>query len=174
MTQVVRKIRWFWDDADHAIERWLESMARQGLHLRRIRCLRTLFIFERGEPAEVSYRIDFRLWRADAHYLQLFQDAGWERVDELLGWQYWRAPAGTVRVAEIFTDVESMSRKYKHLIMLFVIPIVLQLPFAVTHFRERWHKAPAMVALSLCAYAVGLYCVLRLLKRLRSLRQPGQ
>ncbi len=171
MTQVVRKFRWFWDDADHAIERWLEDMARQGLHLKRIRCLRTLFIFERGEPADVKYRIDFQLWRIDQNYLQLFQDAGWERVDELLGWQYWRAPAAKVRGAEIFTDVESMSRKYKYLIWLFVVPLALQLPYTVVRIQERWDKAPAMVALLLGAYAISLYCIARLVKRLRSLRQ---
>lgn len=171
MTQVVRKFRWFWDDADHAIERWLESMAREGLHLKRIRCLRTMFIFERGEPADVKYRIDFQLRRIDQNYLQLFQDAGWERVDELLGWQYWRAPAAKVRGAEIFTDVESMSRKYKYLIWLFLVPLVLQLPYTVVRIREHWHKAPAMVVLLLGAYAISLYCVARLMKRLRSLRQ---
>ncbi len=171
MAQVVRKFRWFWDDADHAIERWLESMAREGLHLKRIRCLRTLFIFERGEPAEVAYRVDFQLRRVGPDYLQLFQDAGWERVDDFLGWQYWRAPAGNVRGAEIFTDVESMSRKYKYLIWLFVVPLVLQLPYAAMRLHDRWNKAPAMVALILGTYAVALYCVARLVKRLRSLRQ---
>lgn len=170
MTQVVRKIRWFWDDADHAIERWLEAMAREGLHLKRIRCLRTLFIFERGEPAEVIYRVDFQPWRIGQDYLQLFQDAGWERVDELLGWQYWRAPAGNVRGSEIFTDAESMSRKYKYLIWLFAVPLVLQLPHTVTRIHERWDKAPVMVALLLGAYAISIYCIARLVKRLRSLR----
>ena len=42
----VIKFRWFWDDADHAIETWLHEMALQGLHLKRIRCIRTVFIFE--------------------------------------------------------------------------------------------------------------------------------
>jgi len=171
MTQVVRKFRWFWDDADHAIERWLESKAREGLHLKRIRCLRTLFIFERGEPAEMTYRVDFQLWRTGQDYLQLFQDAGWERVDQLLGWQYWRAPAGGARVAEIFTDVESMSRKYKHLIMLFALPLVLQLPYTVMRVHDNWGKRPGMVAAMLGAYAISIYCIARLVKRLRSLRE---
>ena len=170
MTQTVRKFRWFWDDADHAIERWLEDMARQGLHLRSVRCLRTIFTFERGEPAEMCYRIDFRMTRANAHYLQLFQDAGWERADELLGWQYWRAPAGSVRVGEIFTDAESMSRKYKNLIWLFMVPLALHLPFTVMQIRGQWSKAPFGVATTVAAYALSIYCVARLVKRLQSLR----
>lgn len=170
MRQLVRKIRWFWDDADHAIERWLEDMARQGLHLRSVGWLRTIFTFERGEPAEVRYRIDFRLARTDAHYLQLFQDAGWERVDELLGWQFWRAPAGSMLAPEIFTDVESMSRKYKQLIWLFVVPEVLYLPFVFMQVREKWDKAPGAVVFIAGAYALSIYCVARLVMRLRSLR----
>ncbi len=41
--QLVRKFKWYWDDADHAMERWLQEMARQGLHLKRVTCIRTLF-----------------------------------------------------------------------------------------------------------------------------------
>lgn len=166
MTKLVWKFKWFWDDADHAFERWLEQMAREGLHLKRVSAMRTLFIFERGEPAEVNYRIDFRLTRADAHYLQLFEDAGWQRVDEALGWQFWRAQAGAVRSSEIFTDVESMSRKYKYLIALFVVPLLVQLPFAV---RMLGSGKPGKIALVLATHALVLYSIARLVRRLRSL-----
>ncbi|WP_028103840.1 DUF2812 domain-containing protein [Pseudoduganella violaceinigra] len=170
MTKLVRKIRWFWDDADHAIERWLEQMAREGLHFKRVNCMRTAFYFERGEPAEVNYRIDFRLTRVDPHYLQLFKDAGWEHVDQLLGWQFWRAPAGMGQSAEIFTDVESMSRKYKYLIWLFVVPMVLQLPFTVMRIHDRWGKTPGAVAVIIGVQLLSAYCIVRLIKRLRSLK----
>lgn len=171
MKQLVWKIRWFWDDADHVIERWLGQMAREGLHLRRVSCLRTVFIFERGQPAEVAYRIDFRLTRTDRHYLQLFQDAGWERVDEALGWQFWRAPAGSVRVGEIFTDVESMARKYKQLIWLFAVPLLVAAPFSAAGFSEQWADRPGKLAFGMASYALGIYCISRLVRRLRSLRR---
>lgn len=170
MNKLVRKIKLFWDDADHEIERWLEQMARAGLHLKRVSCLRTVFVFERGEPAEVVYRIDFRLTRTDAHYLQLFEDAGWQRVDEALGWQFWRAPAGTARTAEIFTDAQSMGRKYKYLIALFVAPLVLQLPWTVKKFMG---GKPVSIALLVSVHVLAVYCVARLVKRLRSLSSSG-
>lgn len=170
MTQLVRKFRFYWDDADHVIERWLEQMAREGLHLKRVCCMRMVFVFERGEPADVTYRIDFRLTRADAHYLQLFHDAGWERADEALGWQFWRAPSGSMRVAEIFTDVQSRALKYKQIAWLLVMPLMLALPNLALHFSERWQKRPAMLALSLAADAVAIYSIVRLLRRVRSLR----
>lgn len=167
MNKLVWKFRWFWDDADHVIERWLEQMAREGLHLKRVSALRTVFIFERGAPAEVNYRIDFRLTRTDAHYLQLFQDAGWQRADELLGWQFWRAPAGSVRSTEIFTDIESMGRRYKQLIWLFMVPLVLQLPLTVSLMRE---GRPGQWVAVVLTHALVLYCIARLVKRLRSLK----
>ncbi|WP_342119637.1 DUF2812 domain-containing protein [Pseudoduganella sp. OTU4001] len=169
MKKLVWKIRWFWDDADHVIERWLEQMAREGLHLKSIHALRTIFIFERGEPAEVNYRIDFRLTRADAHYLQLFEDAGWQRVDDFLGWFVWRAPVGSVRSPEIFTDIESMGRRYKQLIWLFVVPLVLQLPLTVDQLRS---GRPGAVAAVLGLHSICFYCIARLVKRLRSLSSP--
>jgi hypothetical protein len=171
MKQLVWKIRWFWDDADHTIERWLGQMARQGWHLQRVSWMRTVFVFERGQPADVAYRIDFRLTRADPHYLQLFQDAGWERVDEALGWQFWRAPADRVRVAEIFTDVESMARKYKRLIWLFAVPAALSVPFTVMRFSGDWAERPGRLAFGMATYALTFYCISRLLRRLRSLRR---
>ncbi|WP_374584217.1 DUF2812 domain-containing protein [Pseudoduganella sp.] len=170
MNKLVWKFKWFWDDADHTCERWLEQQARAGLHLKRVHALRMLFVFERGEPAEVTYRIDFRLTRTDAHYLQLFEDAGWQRVDEQLGWQFWRAPAGMARTTEIFTDAESMGRKYKYLIVLFVVPLLLQLPYTVKHLAS---GRPGLIAMVVGLHALCFYCVARLVKRLRSLRSPG-
>ncbi|MCE3261814.1 MAG: hypothetical protein K0R43_893 [Pseudoduganella sp.] len=172
MKQLVWKIRWFWDDADHAIERWLGQMAREGWHLQRVSCLRTVFIFRRGQPADVTYRIDFRLTRTDQHYLQLFQDAGWERVDEALGWQFWRAPSHSVRVAEIFTDAESMARKYRQLIWLFAVPLAVALPVTVLRFPEQLANAPGKLAFGMATVALGIYCIGRLVRRLRSLHQP--
>jgi hypothetical protein len=169
--QLVSKFKWFWDDADHAIERWLEQMAREGLHLQRVRCLRTVFVFRRGAPAEVSYRIDFLLSRKDPHYVQLFLDAGWEHVDEMLGWQYWRAPLQGERAPEIFTDVESKVRKYKRLLLLFgfaFLPLLLLVPRGLDGIRA---ESPASLLFLLVSCALGVYCSLRLLLRIRRLRK---
>lgn len=168
--QKVIKFKWFWDDADHVIESWLRDMARQGLHLKRVSCLRTVFVFERGEPADVTYRVDFLLVRADPHYLQLFADAGWEHVDQLLGWQYWRAPTRTGRATEIFTDVASMIKKYQRLLWLFLIswlPMALITPFKL---GRGFDQSPAMLWALAGVAGVTLYAVARLLLRIRALR----
>jgi hypothetical protein len=170
-TQVVRKFRWFWDDADHTMERWLQDMARQGLHLKRVSCIRTVFVFERGEPRDVAYRVDFLLSRKSPEYVQLFNDAGWEHVDESLGWQYWRAPMVDGRAPEIFTDVESQITKYKRLLYLFGIcslPVLL-----IVADRRFWNgEKPRSFVIVVITVSVTIYAVIRLVRRIRKLRDP--
>jgi hypothetical protein len=169
--QVVRKFRWFWDDADHAIERWLQEMAREGLHLKSVGCVRTVFTFERGAPADITYRIDFQMHRIDPSYVQLFEDAGWERVDQLLGWQYWRAPTRDGLAPEIFTDVESQIRKYQRLLWLFALAWMPMAVMLLIKGTKAFGEERATVLYFAGIAAVTLYAVARLLIRIRKLRQ---
>ncbi|KQQ87398.1 DUF2812 domain-containing protein [Massilia sp. Leaf139] len=167
--QFVSKLRFYWDDADHALERWLEDMARQGLHLHKVQWVRCRFVFKRGAPAEMAYRLDFQTKRVAPDYVQLFADAGWERVDYYLGWQFWRAPARAGRPTEIFTDTESHIRKYQRLLWLFAL---VWLIFFLALFRRGatlW-DSPADIALMLAVVFFNLYPVVRLVLRIRRLR----
>lgn len=171
--KLVRKFKWFWDDADHAIEQWLQDMARQGLHLHSVTCLRMIFVFRRGEPADVTYRIDFHLKRTDADYVQLFNDAGWEHVDELLGWQYWRAPTREGRAQEIFTDVESAIKKYQRLLALFAL-VLVPLPFVLLSSANKSDAGdPAAQGLLLGCVGITVYAMIRLVLRIRRLRRQA-
>ena len=170
--QFVIRFKFFWDDADHMLESWLQDMARQGLHLHKVGVLRCWFVFRRGAPAEMSYRLDFQARRTKADYFQLFADAGWEHVDQVLGWQFWRAPARAGRTPEIFTDVESRIRKYQRLIWLFALawlPLFIMLPFGDVN---RFWATPRDIALMLALVGVSGYAVLRLVLRIRRLRSP--
>lgn len=169
--QLVRKFKWFWDDNDHQMERWLQDMARQGLHLKGVTCLRTVFIFERGEPLDAAYRVDFLLLRKDPEYVQLFNDAGWEHVDESLGWQFWRSPMVGGRVPEIFTDAESQIKKYRRLLYLFALGC-LPMFFVVSDPRFLRGEKPVVLALVVFVLVVTAYAVIRLLVRIRNLRDP--
>lgn len=170
--QFVTRFKFFWDDADHALEDWLQQMARQGLHLHKVGLLRCWFVFRRGAPAEMIYRLDFQARRTKPDYFQLFADAGWEHVDQVLGWQFWRAPVRAVRTPEIFTDVESRIRKYQRLIWLFAfawLPFFIALPFVDV---SKFWASPKDIALSLAVAGVTVYAVLRLVLRIRRLRNP--
>lgn len=168
--QTVIKFRWFWDDADHAIETWLQDMARQGLHLQRIRCLRTVFVFKRGEPADMSYRVDFHLTRTDPGYVQLFNDAGWEHVDELLGWHYWRAPVREGRTPEIFTDVASQIKKYQRLLWLFAVCWIPAAIIIALKDKNVFAQSPLSTGLLVGCALVTIYAAVRLVWRIRKLR----
>ena len=68
------------------------------------------------------YRLDYIAGKFDRDdYLQLFADAGWEFVGEMMGWQYFRKEAKPGEDPQIFTDPESKIQKYQRLLVYFII-----------------------------------------------------
>lgn len=169
--QFVTRFKFVWDDADHTLEAWLQEMARQGLHLHKVLCMRTVFVFRRGAPAEMAYRLDFQTKRIAPDHVQLFADAGWEHVDQSLGWQFWRAPVRAGQAPEIFTDAESLVRKYQRLLWLFAL---VWLVFLVTLYLKPNVdlQSPKDIAKFLAVVFFLVYPVLRLVLRIRRLRNP--
>lgn len=132
--KLIKKNRWFWPWQDEQEESWLSELARQGLHLQKPDIFGT-YTFRTAEPCEVVYRLDFtRLKKTEReNYWQLFQDAGWEHVGEMSGWQYFRRPVRPGESAEIFSDNESKIQKYKRLLtqMTAMLPVLIMLYVAV-------------------------------------------
>ena len=52
------------------------------------------YTFEACEPEEVIYQLDYNSTQGEEkeQYLQMFADCGWEYVDEMNGWRYFRKP----------------------------------------------------------------------------------
>jgi hypothetical protein len=68
------------------------------------------------------YRLGYITGKFDREeYLQLFTDAGWEFVDEMMGWQYFRKESLSGEEPQIFTDPESKIQKYQRLLGYFII-----------------------------------------------------
>ena len=129
MNATTRRVRkWFWAWDHDKEEAWLSGMSRQGWHLRSAQIF-GLYIFEQGEPRDYAYRLDYKSTaQADmAEYVQLFRDAGWEHLGDMLGWQYFRKPVKEGETAEIFTDVESKVQKYQRVLtfLLLTAPVWL-------------------------------------------------
>jgi hypothetical protein len=113
---MLNKSKWFWTWEDDKEETWLAQMAQQGLHLVRPG-LFGQYTFSACEPRTVVYRLDFvQSNKKDEAYFQLFRDAGWEHVGEMMGWQYWRKEIVDSKVPEIFTDKASKIQKYQRLL----------------------------------------------------------
>ena len=106
--------KWFWAWQDHQEEMWLESMAKKGWHLQDVGFLS--YTFERGEPKDVIYRLDYRTGKDLADYLEFVQGAGWKYVGKMSGWQYLCFPVEEGQSAELYTDPESKIAKYQRII----------------------------------------------------------
>jgi hypothetical protein len=119
--QTVRKFKWFWAWQDEKEEAWLSEMAQVGWHLK-WPAWPGIYTFEAGVPRNDIYRLDFITSNRDyQNYLQLFQDAGWQHLGAMGGWQYFRKTIQGNEIPEIYTDPESKVQKYRRLLGLLVV-----------------------------------------------------
>jgi hypothetical protein len=178
---MLNKSKWFWTWEDDKEETWLAQMAQQGLHLVRPG-LFGQYTFSACEPRTVVYRLDFvQSNKKDEAYFQLFRDAGWEHVGEMMGWQYWRKEVKVGESAEIFTDAESKVQKYQRLfgflaivflpvfMGLFNMRILLTNLLLLNHWIE-WVLAGIM-ALITAVFLLYIYIFIRLGMRIRQLKR---
>lgn len=175
METMITKHKWFWAWEDEKEEAWLTQMAAEGWHLDTTNPF-GFYIFKAGPPRNVVYRLDYQyqLRRQDRQeYLQLFTDAGWEHVDEMASWQYFRKEARAGDKPELYTDAESKLKKYERLTVLLVVflPIILQLPLRLSDaaIESDWYAIPLFLAfILLMGY---IYCMIRLLRRIGQLKK---
>lgn len=173
--QVVKKFKWFWNYQDAKRETWLQQMAQQGLHLRRFNWLGLGHTFDVGAAAQVVYRLDFALTsKADADYLQLFRDAGWEHVAALNGWQIWRKRIQPGQRAEIYSDAPSKITKYQRMLLVYALCMVPAVPLLGV-YGTMFHEAPAFFSAVIIPYILLIllagYDVIGLIRRIASLRK---
>ena len=170
------KYRFIWAWNDQKEEKWLEEMAAQGWHLVSggIR-----FVFERGEPRRMRYRLDYRASypRGKDEYFSLYRDAGWEYVGNYFGWHYFRSPAESA-APEIFTDVESRAAKYTAVLMLLGGALAANLCFVPNAIALASRPDVATPLKSLFVFQLVLIAVLvliaiRLLVHIRRIRQQS-
>jgi hypothetical protein len=171
---VFTKFRWFWAWQDEKEEAWLGKMSKQGYHLSSLG-FPGFYTFNRGEPKEYIYRLDYQTFRKKdkREYLQLFKDAGWEHLGAIGPWQYFRKEARQGETNEIFTDKESKIGKYKRVIYFlsfFYIMVTSLFAWRITGERPyRWLEAIQIFYLLI--FLLMVYAVIRLALRIRKLRK---
>jgi len=128
MTKTHRTVfKWFWAWQDEAEEAWLEQMALDGWHLVAIPFLAS-YRFEKGAPQRKVFRLDFFASRKDyGAYRQLFQDAGWDHLGEMGGWQYFCKAAAPGETPEIYTDSASKAQKFTRVMLFLSILLAVNL-----------------------------------------------
>ena len=125
----VKKFHWYWAWQDEKEEAWLREQSLEGLHLKNV-SFPSVYTFEEGEPTDYAYRLDYFIDRKDMPtYLQIFEDAGWEYLGEMSGWQYFRTESVDGEAPEIYTDNASKAKKYERLILYLVIFLPIYLNF---------------------------------------------
>ena len=162
----MRKLKWFWPWQDEAQETWLREMSNEGMHLFGIG-MPAFFYFESGEPIDYVYRLDFRShWKMDKEdYLQLFRDSGWEYVEEMAGWHYFRKQAQPGEELEIYTDAESKISKYQRL-LTFAAILMLPLFMGMINMRGRF---PFFIIFTI--FLIYVYALIRILIRINQLKR---
>jgi len=172
-TESKRILKWFWAWQDDREEAWLESLARErGLHLASVGPFGA-YTFNVGSPQPMIYRLDYQYLKGqdEPSYLQLFEDAGWEHVDQMSNWHCFRRPEVAGEPREIFTDSASKAAKYRRLIPFLVIVCVLLGAQLNSSIYDRYPSV-ALEAIRLllsCVFLLLVYSLIRIGLRIREL-----
>jgi hypothetical protein len=160
-----------WNDRKE--EAWLRGMALQGWHLERIGIFS--YVFRRGDPADIVYRLDFQSsGKFDLReYLGLFRDAGWEHVGRNGAFYYFRTPAGSGGDPEIFTDKASRIAKYQRMLLLFVVffPIFFNLSTTALWRHQTGGFWTAVRVLQGAMTLLFVYALVRILLQIDQLKK---
>jgi len=162
--------RWFWAWEDHKEEAWLESMSREGWHLRDVGFL--TYTFARGEPQEWVYRLDFRTSKETQDYVEFLQEAGWHYVGKMSSWLYFRLPAGTGQPAELYTDAEGKIAKYQRIIGVLLITSPAYWVVFLSSIKRMpiWFGVP-VVAIFLSVTGLYAFSMIKLAARIKQLQR---
>lgn len=169
-TETMVKHRWFWAWQDEREEAWLESMSREGWHLKELGPLR--YTFERGEPQEWVYRLDFRTGREIQDYVEFVRAAGWQYIGKMYSWLYFRLPAEAGQPAELYTDAEGKIAKYQRIIGILVItsPAYWVVFLSQLDRYPPWFGVP-MIAIFLSITGVYAFSMFKLIGRINQLKR---
>jgi hypothetical protein len=172
----ITQFKWFWGWQDDKQESWLEKMSQNGLHLRDIKAFGR-YVFEIDSTKSYIYRMDFdRTSGKDSDYFRLIEEAGWERVVQVLGWQYWRKDASQGQTAEIFTDNQSKIKKYNRFLTSLLAPTPAPMFIVLAMFARFPGRHPQwVVILTISLYAawflfLGLNIV-KVIQRINTLKR---
>jgi len=172
MNKQRRVLKMFWAWNDDKEENWLEEMASAGWHLAGGPFI---YRFEQGAPARVRYRLDYRSENTGLdEYVRLCRDAGWERVFQFGGWQYFRTASADA--PEIYTDVSSRIAKYRRLmamtLVLAISTTAANVPALTSHPGGRGRLVEEGIrGLAFVLSLAWVYIVVRLAMHIRALKR---
>ena len=105
---------------------YLRARHKEGWKFVRVSGL-GLYHFERCAPEDVVYHLDYNPdgIAHKAEYIQMFQDCGWEYLQDYVGYSYFRKPSAAMQgKEEIFCDDESRMDMMKRVLKNRGIPLI--------------------------------------------------
>ncbi|MBR3045437.1 MAG: DUF2812 domain-containing protein [Oscillospiraceae bacterium] len=131
----IKRVRKFFSIAEfEKEEKYLTDMAAQGWRF--VDTNGTIYTFERCEPENVVYRLDFSGIPLDQRddYYAMFRDYGWEYLQDSYGFSYFRKPAegAAPEDLEIFSDGASHLEMVKKIMLAKITPMILILISCIT------------------------------------------
>lgn len=127
MAETCTRIRVFTIADFEEEEMWLRDQSRNGWRL--IDMIPPfVYKFERCEPEDVIYRLVYKNNEANAEFMQMMEDYGWERAGRCLGWLYFRKPVSemdNVNDGEVFSDNASRVDMVRHIMRTRLLPITI-------------------------------------------------
>lgn len=123
-------------------EQYLREMHTKGWALR---SGGIIYHFERCRPEDVVYRLDYNQEgrKNKDEYIRLFEDCGWEYVQDFAGYSYFRKPVHAMESEneDIFCDDASRLEMVRHVIRGRMLPLlVIFLLFILP--QAFWHVYP--------------------------------
>lgn len=132
-------------------EIFLRDKHRKGYKLVKV-TLPGLYDFEKCEPEDVVYKLDFNPQSAEnkQSYLQLYADYGWEYMQDLNEYSYFRKSASNSdnSETEIFNDDQSKLEMVKRIFFKKMVPLLgifllcgipLAMSFTIGEFSDPWY-----------------------------------
>jgi len=192
--QTIRRFKFFTVDDFEKEQDWLHEMSRAGYHIKSVH-RPGFYTFIKSEPCPYFYRLNYRnnTSYASADYLQIFSDAGWDRVTKLGGlfggeWDYFRKKSTENNTPEIFNDAASQIGLYRRLRNTWTLFFLIVFAGAIggiynslnVIFNRSWSKSTPLVIfcivlLVLWTLLIFVYVrmLIRLTGKIKQLSSPG-
>ncbi len=122
-----KQFRWFTIFEYEKEQDYLREMHKSGWKFVKVRGL-GLYHFEKCVPEDVVYQLDYNKEGLDHkdEYLKMFEDCGWEYIQDYAGYSYFRKAVSEEGVAEeIFCDDESRMQMMQRVIKGRMLPLLI-------------------------------------------------
>ena len=121
----LREFRWFMLPDYEKEEEYLREMHKDGWKFTHV-TLPGFYHFEKCEPEDVVYRLDYNPQSADKKrdYVRMFEDYGWEYLQDMAQFSYFRKSAAEADT-EIFSDNASKVDMMRRIFTKRMIPVLV-------------------------------------------------